>query len=317
MTYSSWATWLQPPTIGEVLPVPQFPIPLDGTLELPQLRADSFQAPGFALAGASVAGSAHTTRGHGAQDAYAFYAGNTPRSVVLAVADGLGSQPLSQLGALAASRLAVTEVAAVASKDLWDEDPSELLGTVINRVNRRLRELRAWALPEADDRIVSTTLALARIDRRDGETVALALRVGDSNVFVLQDSQFRPAFSAKDDATNIVGSCLPSKDELIPEWRVFAADDARAVFAATDGLADDLGESPAVCQWLIDRWAAPCDQIRMLNALSYRRRGSHDDRTAAICWLNPESSSLESRADGALSSFTEASNSISEGVPGQ
>ncbi|WEH16158.1 PP2C family serine/threonine-protein phosphatase [Streptomyces sp. VNUA24] len=53
---------------------------------------------------------------------------------------------------------------------------------------------------------------------------------------------------------------------------------------ASDGLAEDAFGSPAVRAWLAERWAQPCDAAAMADSLRYRRRGSHDDRTALVVW---------------------------------
>ncbi len=78
---------------------------------------------------------------------------------------------------------------------------------------------------------------------------------------------------------------LPEQPLPAPEVRSLEAA-RRAVLCCavlcTDGLATDLRNSPGVRSWLAESWEAPGDVHAMGEALRFRRRGSHDDRTAVV-----------------------------------
>jgi hypothetical protein len=59
------------------------------------------------------------------------------------------------------------------------------------------------------------------------------------------------------------------------------------VVLCTDGLANDIRHSAQVRAWLQETWMHLVDAYGMAEALRFRRRGSHDDRTAVLVSIKP------------------------------
>ena len=62
------------------------------------------------------------------------------------------------------------------------------------------------------------------------------------------------------------------------------------VALCTDGLANDIRHSAQVRSWLQENWMQLPDAYRMAEALRFHRCGSHDDRTAVLVSVQPETS---------------------------
>ena len=131
---------------------------------------------------------------------------------------------------------------------------------------------------------LATTIAVLLVERRGPDTSVLAGRVGDTNVFAVTDGLFANAFPVVDGPRNIADAYLPVAGVPDIETRVFGIGDTAWILAATDGLANDVIDSPGVREWLFQLLREPADPLRLLNALSYRRQGSHDDRTGVAIW---------------------------------
>ncbi len=282
--------WLQTPSIGAVSPQRQPPnLPSDPTYEAPQIRADSGRAGSFWVAAAAVAGVHHLRNGVGSQDAYA--CGHRNDVVVVAVADGLGSQPKSQVGAALATRFATKALLDIAGEDIW-ADPEEAVRSCIRATNNHLIDNADWLTPEGTTGALATTFAIGLIERIDDRMRGVAGRLGDANVFTMSNSNFTNLFPIDDGPSNVVNARLPALQELAVEVRQFDPSQVTLVLATTDRIVLDLKNSPATRRWLHECLVLPVDKIRLLNALSYRRQGSHDDRTAAVIWPITTTTSL-------------------------
>jgi Protein phosphatase 2C len=231
---------------------------------------DGLRCGDYCIAAASIVGSSHLQGGTPRQDGYDFVV--TPsRRLVVAVADGLGSRPYSQLGA----RLFGEQVVQLAL-----EQPDAAA---------------EWYLTEAADRVgliapkhyglsVRDVGFVAEVAVLEADVCTLA-RVGDVSAFArLPEGEFVELFAGDDNGSmNAVSESLPSPAEP----QVVKTQSDRIVFT-TDGLAGDIRLSPGVRTWLREQWSAPVSAFLMGDSLRFRRQGSHDDRTAVVVWHRPE-----------------------------
>jgi hypothetical protein len=168
------------------------------------------------------------------------------------------------------------------------DSPLESAAWAVGEVNERFRSIREVAFPRLADRSLSSTLAFCWIPTERASHPAIAGRVGDCGVFTLRGDAYAAPFGRDDGALNVVAGSLPSERPLeCLELIELDLSDRELLVLATDGMAEDIFGSPTVRSWLASRWSGPCGVYRMLEALRYRRRGSHDDRTALAVWLEP------------------------------
>lgn len=169
------------------------------------------------------AGRSHRTAGTPCQDAYAAHHDEERQRIVLAVADGLGSQPLSHLGSQAACDAAVDFLVAT---DSLDED---VLAAAFEAAREALAETAKRAAQPTD--ALATTLQVAILDA-DAAWVAM---VGDGAVVAIHDGKPRVLLApAGGEYANEVVPITSARwrDHL----RLARLDGAQAVAAFTDGL---------------------------------------------------------------------------------
>lgn len=289
------------PLIGRVSSAPVIPRLSGLPTALPGLRADAGILGGHWTAAASVTGVRHLQHGTTGQDAYQVTASRDGTGLILVVCDGLGSKvETAQIGAELLARRAAQAAAALSGPDVA-ADPKAALGHVITTANDGVRRLRECVLPELADRQLSSTIIVCWVSMAPEWPEAYLARVGDGNVFGARGGGFFPFYPREDGAVNEVRDSLPRDEPLAKcEFLRINTSEFALLLAATDGLADDLFDSPQTRDWLAVSWSVPCGAARMLQTLRYRRATSHDDRTAAVLWLHPERyADLEYRADGA------------------
>lgn len=260
------------PTLGAVRDLPDAALNPAIGFRAPTVVLDGVAVAGYCVAAASLAGTAHLVAGSVRQDAYDFIA-TAPGSLVVVVADGLGSRTHSQVGA----RL-FCEGVLLAAGDAAGSIPSgsALMSAGAAHASRVARS--AYGL---DDNEISVVAAVA-IFGGDGCEIS---RIGDVSAFAVSaQGQMDELFAADASYVNEVQSSLPgsSSDQ---EERVVTR--AGIVSVVTDGLANDLRTSAAIRSWLGERWHTPLGPYAMGETLRYRRQGSHDDRTAVVVWADP------------------------------
>ncbi|MET8848670.1 protein phosphatase 2C domain-containing protein [Amycolatopsis sp. NPDC004625] len=255
------------------------------------IALDAGRAGPYWVSAGSVVGRGHAWAGSTRQDSYALAFSEGGSSLVLAVADGLGSRSRSQLGArhLAA---AVAREFVTAEQEPAAPDDEVLLLEAITRAQNELTEVWAPAYGVADTRALACTLAVVVLPADLGTRPVLAARVGDSTVFTATDAESEPfeaVFPLGDGPINLVSASLPAagfRDDI--EIRHLDPAAFSKLILCTDGVADDVYESPGVRAWLARRWQRPCTERWMLESLGYARAGSQDDRTAVVVWLRPD-----------------------------
>jgi serine/threonine protein phosphatase PrpC len=260
------------PAIGRVGGVHLGQVKPGISLRPPAIALDGISAGGFQVAAASMIGASHLQSGQPRQDAYNFMLGESGRLYV-AVADGLGSKPYSQLGAhLFVESVLVAAVRAEAEEP-GEPDPAELLALASERMERIIA--KAYGI---DPNTAGCVGAVAVFSER-GCVVA---RVGDVSAFTIRAGSFAEGFPAEGGPVNLVSASMP--DEKETDIEVAELDPAAVVVFGTDGLANDLRTSGTLREWLAAQWQVPHLPFGIGDTLRYRRQGSHDDRTAVLVW---------------------------------
>lgn len=281
-----------PPEFGSLRPRP-FPL-LDARniYRLPTVAADGGLVGERWLAGASLSGVSHLQHGITGHDSFSFVLSADEESLVMAVADGLGSRPATaQIGATLVSRY-VCEALASASTEEFNRQPSGIIRDAIVIANRRLLEVGEVLRVEASQ--LATTLVLACMPSH-GRGPLMIARVGDCGAFLDRPAAgeegrsdlFRSVFARGAGPMNEVNSSLPAATPEV-EFKEMEIEDSRYLVLTSDGLASDLFTSQDVRAWLHAQWSTPLDPYQMIHSLRYARQGSHDDRTALIAWLPVE-----------------------------
>jgi serine/threonine protein phosphatase PrpC len=280
------------PQIGELSPGLTETLPGTNVLRLPMITADAGSLGDFWVAGASLSGLSHRHSGTTGQDSYSFRSTEHPGTIVLVVADGLGSKSLhAQVGATLASR--------VVADSLGRRNPEQLAEDPIGAIERAMETANAvistrfGELGASNVKDLSTVLVTAVIrDTLGGGARATIARLGDCGAFRLSESGavssegFSSIFSRDDGPVNVVRSCLPTESPVTPECHEVDLVIGDVLVLTTDGLADDILDSPSARGWLAGSWGKPCSGFQMLDSLRFRRQGSHDDRTALAVWLD-------------------------------
>jgi hypothetical protein len=271
------------PVVGSVHPVPVARLGPAALHRPPAVAIDSVRVGDLHIAGASLIGLSHLVSGSARQDAFSFVA-TVDGSLVAAIADGLGSRPLSQVGA---SFFCTGVMQAAVNRS---ESAAALLLAGASHAARAAENL--YHLKAADISFVAA-VAVISSPAPDGVHRAEIARIGDVSAFALGAGELIELFAADDDPVNMVRSALPGTAE--PE---VLHSTAGMIALATDGLAVDLRTSPGIQRWLSGRWAAPLGPFAFGDTLRYQRQGSHDDRTAVAVWqLGVEQSAADHASD--------------------
>jgi serine/threonine protein phosphatase PrpC len=259
------------PTIGSVLPLARRDASPGVAYRATEWFLDAVTSGRLHAAGASLVGLGHHAAGTGRQDCFGVFPVGDGRLCV-ALADGLGSRPAAQLGA----RLFVESVGGIVARD----DAGSAAELLLAASERVAYLATAGYLLEPEE---VGYVALVALVGADGAQVA---RVGDVSGFRVSGAEFVELFEPSDEFVNLVPATLPATgSEPAVEEVLVAAPDTLAL--VSDGLAIDIRTSEAVREWLGARWRRPLSAFAMGDTLRYRRRGSHDDRTGVVVWVNP------------------------------
>ncbi|WP_412541786.1 protein phosphatase 2C domain-containing protein [Longispora sp. K20-0274] len=230
---------------------------------------------GVEVRAAATRGPSHRYYGEARQDAV----GVCPvgdRYLVVAVADGVGSAPKSDLGA----STAVAEALRFLSDALLEvpDVPEAVTGCFASAAE----EVRSR---DADPAQLSTTMTVAILDLNptiEGYAFHVA-QLGDSPAYTLSGGVFRELFAGSgSEVHNAAVRSLPAHDhpDLVVSGRIAAGE---ALVLATDGLGNPLGFAE-VAEYLADAWRTPPGPIEFLYQLQFRRKTFDDDRSAVVLW---------------------------------
>jgi hypothetical protein len=274
----SWDLSTPAPTVGAVRRQPVPSLAPTTRFRAPAVTLDAVQAGDVHVAAASVIGASHAAAGGVRQDAYDFTT-TGDGYLVIAIADGLGSRPLSQLGA-AFFCTGVTQ-AAIGPASSAPRAAEELLCC---GVEYAAAAQEFCQVPPAESAFVAAVAVLPPPGTGGVRTADIA-RVGDVSAFAVDpEGLLAELFISDDGPINIVGESLPGSAASRPQ-RAHA--ETGVLILATDGLANDLRNSPGVRSWLTEQWTRPVGPFAFGDSLRYQRQGSHDDRTAVVVWQAP------------------------------
>ena len=236
---------------------------------------DGVQVGGWHVSAASIIGASHLVTGGVRQDAYDFVA-TKDGYLIIAIADGLGSRPFSQLGAALFCE-GVTQAALAPERTPRAAGELLLLGAEYVATASQA----SYRTPLADVAFVAAVAVLRAAGPGHASTAEIA-RIGDVSAFAADpDEPLTELFATDDGPINVLTESLPAAAPPEPQT---AQTRARMLALVTDGLANDLRTSPKVRAWLAERWTEPIGPFAFGDSLRYQRQGSHDDRTAVVTW---------------------------------
>ncbi len=263
----------------------------------PSLVADCGLIGPLAVTAASTVGRGHAHRQQQRQDAYGFKM--LADVLVCAVADGVSEAVLGGPAADVAVSSALTSMSLLSTDADAARSDLRLLELAAHHAGREVYELAQRLLPgdALAEQHCALTLLLAAVrvlDRRDGmdgcDMHVSVVSVGDSSVIEL----------GADGAARVIMGPAPStrSQELrdyLPRSASIAVRKELVVAAgsllllATDGLAQDMRQSPAVCAWVGDQLRRATSTVAAAHVLSYQRQRSSDDLTfVAVRPIPPE-----------------------------
>jgi hypothetical protein len=221
---------------------------------------------GWEVRGASLCGFSHSEDREPGQDAAGVRWSEGRQSLILVVADGLGSRPDSGAVASCAVSLAL---------DLATEDGSVGPGAHLAAVADGLH-----AFIEREEIKGATTIVLAELsgDNRRGLRLRLAA-VGDSEAWILADRTWQVVHHER---RGNITEALPHSDRMreadieVPPGAV--------VTLATDGFAHALTRRSPLATALVSRWASVPTQLAFANDVAFQDDLYLDDRTVLAVW---------------------------------
>ena len=255
----------------------------------------------FAFLGFSKVGESHIKRGVECQDKSKIEVieKDNKKSIILAIADGLGSCEHSDVGAEIATRSAVETIAdslSTSSKQL-EEIAIETIKTAMNKAYE-LVELEAERYSESSDLYCSTLTVVLF----DGNTLYIG-HAGDDGVVALSNRGYYALVTARHKGDEI-NSVFPLQSKTT--WEFLKVRDIMGVVLATDGVLDSLVRSESedwrvffpILQPLITRDKSDeekvrelkNDYIRYMDSDSYRSIVSDDITFLAA--INVEASKI-------------------------
>jgi carbon monoxide dehydrogenase subunit G len=265
-----------------------------GPYKVPDTVLDGADLDGIEVRGASLRGDEHRHYGATRQDAMDIcrVRDDTLEAVLGCVADGVGSQPLSQLGAAQACVLVREEVRARLPA-LFASGPEGALPSLCQDLAERVAERLAQraGFLKVPPQALSTTLAAAVVEAGAAQAGTphsrrwVAFAVGDAMAFVLRGGVFYPCFAHPGDAAP--ASTPPALPVSIGRVAAAAGEfrPGDALVVCTGGLSMPI-RNPLVREQLAAWWGS--GRVPTLPEfgwqMSFRIMFYRDDRTAVCFW---------------------------------
>lgn len=250
---------------------------------------------GLIVRAASIRGRSHRFESTLRQDSFHLGFDQESRYLLIAVADGVGSLPLSHLAACAAVRSGVERLKeAIEMGELMSIDWNSIFNGVNEDVTKRsLDEAHSDHRPESKQ--MATTLALAAVDSKcndsGGRRYAVA-SIGDTSAWLLKhDGKWESLSRIKGEGDAIFESsvaALPSEcafGGIVPMEGCMEINDV--LFIMTDGVGDALGDGEGIVGTsLAKHWASPPSSYSFAHQVDFARRSHTDDRTVVGVWVD-------------------------------
>ena len=294
---------------GRLLPLPvvlgatppTFPSALSGMADapleitdhaVPDTVLDGADLPGLVIRGASLRGDDHRSQQKIRQDAMGIWrvTEETTTAVLVVVADGVGSEPLSHRGAADACSTLRFLVQRHVSKlftagqlgnlsDFWRVMVEDMADELVH-VAARLK---------VEPKMLSTTLAAALIETDPGPSAGrrcVFLGIGDATGYVLRDGKFDRVLANPHDgplADTATWALPTSVGQVATAAQTIRPGDMLMV--CTDGMSNPMSNDDVLGQ-LASWWdgSRPPDLLEFGWQLGYRVRTFGDDRTAVCVW---------------------------------
>jgi serine/threonine protein phosphatase PrpC len=275
---------------------------VDGAL-IPDAVVDGFAVGALTVRAASITGDSHRYGGEPRQDSVAaVLLGAADRGLVLAVvADGVGSESYSHVGARAACKAAVAALASRAQAvetSLRDGHQDRLYFEVVHVID----EITASIEAEADrlsrpSRELATTLRAVLVPTDPKVRERLAFSVGDGATLRLTNTVWSHVQLKGDDDSRLHDTStavLPLHPEEL-HLDTWTAAVSEIVVICTDGIAEPLRDGQ-FAELLAEEWSGEQvpGTIRFLWQAQARLRSYDDDRTVVCIWEGDPTSPAES-----------------------
>lgn len=250
------------------------------------ISADAARLGDLEVRAASVIGASHRCQEPAGprQDAYALRRSQDGQFLIVAVADGVGSSPHSDIGArvavAAAARLleGMLKPSGFSSIDvslLYKEVAGEMIGTG-----------RSRDLAEKDICSILITAVIPAQAEANGYRTVWAAWIGDVSLWLVQGRRLHQ-FTGHEKSgldRNALEAVLPFDPGKVQETSFFIAPGDRLALM-TDGVSDTLTTVPDAEGYFADQWSgAPPHPAVFLRDLCYDAPGQADDRTAVVVW---------------------------------
>jgi len=286
---------LQPPRFGSGAKAHLYPWRIPERTVQNGIAADEAQIAFFTIRAASIVGPGHRCADPATprQDAYRIGRDRDDRHAILAVADGLSSARLSDIGAAAAASHAVTLLReAVQLRPGIDGLEATRIYAEIAKSMTEQADARG-----AESRDIASVLITAVLEEPaepGGDARAWAAWIGDCSGWVLLPGEKRWQFCIGDRkdsgfelATNEVASYLPDSPYQVRQHTFLLPPDS-ALALVTDGISDAWATLDEANRYFAKSWRRPRPAAVFLNDIGYDARQLVDDRTAVVVWNGPQ-----------------------------
>jgi serine/threonine protein phosphatase PrpC len=267
---------------------------LGNPLDAPDTVFDAGWVGDLAVRAASVRGLSHRQKGTPRQDAYGIARSSDNEWIVVVVADGVSSGPVSHRAAQLVARYAARTVAGlVTGRALLSRSDFH---DVFSRSSQRILHLGERELgktPTEAAKVMATTatiLVCAVRPLRRRRTVSIAW-LGDSPVWMLErDDCWTCLTEVKGAGQEVASSAvaalpyLPEDPNRLPTCELDVPSDA-VLLVMTDGVGDPLGDGTGpVGSALAKAWREPPSSLDFALQVGFGRKGYDDDRTVVGLW---------------------------------
>lgn len=258
--------------------------------EVPDTVLDAVDGDGFAVRAASCRGRSHRYANTHRQDAYCIGASDDASILVIAVADGVGSEPYSHVAARLVTQTATDmlvrrmEAGEELTDEVWDDVGRHLADCVADAASALAESLGR----DAPDGLMAATLAVAAVRREaDGRLVGRLGHLGDTSAWLVRPGRLDSITPVKNEGAEIATSrvqAFPRFDRLVTSELELVPGDA--LLLMSDGVGDTLGNGAGeVGARLASWWAAPPGLHRFGAQVDFQRRTFDDDRTVVGLWV--------------------------------
>ena len=265
-------------------------IPAMGAGGLPDISIDWGKYGGVSIRAASIRGRLHRYEGTPRQDAYsmAFAESDSFFHSVVAIADGVGSLPMSHVAAEVSVCAAAGETKRqILSSGLDFVDWKQVFESAVNSLYNKT------GIPSEKVTNMACTLLVAVLRTSPASPSTYAdcriAGIGDSSAWKLDRQQWKNITPPKcadgfvsDASVDAIPLC--SMDKLaITETSLQKGE---SLFLFTDGVSDPMGDGDSLLgQCLADAFSAAPSPYRFAHVLDFARRSHSDDRTAVGLWI--------------------------------